>query len=251
MPRWNSVSKHATCGSCGCRAATASTPSMPPGMCSGANGIRFFKSASSAGETSSGVTCFAPPWTIRWPTASRRGSLRRSNSSNSASTASCGRLSSRSDSAIERPLASRMLTLPPLEPMRSAPPSVTTDSAPPATEYNANLHDDDPTLMQSMWRAGKPDSSVARFGRGLLEDSRDQFLRLGLDAMQMIGAAKALRVNLVDLFGARRTRRKPSTLRDDLDAADSRIVAGRNGQRLDDFLARELAVGQLIRRQLL
>src|SRR5271170_4630140 len=246
-----SVSKHATCGSCGYLAATASIPSMPPGMCSGANGIRFFKSARSAGVTSSGATCLAPPWTIRWPTASRRGSFRRSNSSNNASTASCGRASSRSDSAIERPLASRTLTLPPLEPTRSAAPSATTDSAPPATAYNANLHDDEPTLMQSMWRAGKPDSSVARFRRALLEDSRDQFLRLGLNAMQVIGAAKALRINLVNLFGARRTRREPSALRDDLDAADRRVVSGRNRQRLDDFLARELAIGQLIRRQLL
>lgn len=61
-------------------------------------------------------------------------------------------------SASERPLASWMLSLPPLEPIRSAAPSATSDSAPPDIEYSVNLHDDEPTLMQSMvwWRAGTP-----------------------------------------------------------------------------------------------
>src|ERR1700722_11443473 len=72
-------------------------------------------------------------------------------------------------------------------------------------------------------------SDLARFG--LLEDSRDQFLRLGLDPMQVIDAAKALGVYLVNLFGARRTRREPSVLRDHLDSADWRSVARRDCQR--------------------
>ena len=42
------------------------------------------------------------------------------------------------------------MILPSREPIRSAAPSAMTDSAPPETEYSANLHDDEPTLMQRM-----------------------------------------------------------------------------------------------------
>ena len=68
--------------------------------------------------------------------------------------------------------------------------------------------------------------------------------------MQMSLTLKALGVNLVDLFGARRTRRKPSALGDHLDSADCRTVARRDGQRVENLLAREFAINQLRRRQL-
>src|ERR1039457_2531376 len=42
-----------------------------------------------------------------------------------------------------------------------------------------------------------------------LERPRDQLLRLALQTPQMLHARKALGVNLVDIFRARRTRRKP------------------------------------------
>src|ERR1035437_5372187 len=107
-----------------------------------------------------------------------------------------------------------------------------------------------------MGRAGKPDSSVAAGPRrrrrfSLLEDARDKFLRLSLNPMQMIDAAKTLRVYLVNLFGARRSRRDPSALRAHLDSADCRPVAGRNGQCFENFLTRKFALIQLLGGQLL
>src|SRR5260221_4779100 len=68
--------------------------------------------------------------------------------------------------------------------------------------------------------------------------------------MQVILTLKALGVNLVNLFGARRTRRKPSALRDHLDSTDSRSIAWCNSQSLENFLAREFARIQFFRREL-
>src|SRR5208337_2089884 len=63
----------------------------------------------------------------------------------------------------------------------------------------------------------------------------------------MIDAAEALRVDLVDLFSPRRTRREPSALRDNLDSADACPVAGSGRQCFEDFLAREFARIYLLR----
>ena len=54
----------------------------------------------------------------------------------------------------------------------------------------------------------------------------DDRLRFLLDAPQVVAAAKALRVELVDVFRAGRTRREPTVRGDDLQAADGRAVAG-------------------------
>src|SRR5258708_4652284 len=68
--------------------------------------------------------------------------------------------------------------------------------------------------------------------------------------MQVILTLKALGVNLVNLFGARRTRRKPSALRDHLDSTDCRPVAWGNSQSLENFLACEFARVEFFRREL-
>src|ERR1700675_2388839 len=67
--------------------------------------------------------------------------------------------------------------------------------------------------------------------------------------MQMLDAAETLRVNFVDVLGARRTRREPSTFRDHFDPTDWSTVARRLGQRGDDLLAGEFALLELLRRE--
>src|SRR5450755_460015 len=47
----------------------------------------------------------------------------------------------------------------------------------------------------------------------------DDGLRFLQDPLQVRGTAEALRIDLVDVFGARRPRREPAAFRDDLDAA--------------------------------
>ena len=51
-------------------------------------------------------------------------------------------------------------------------------------------------------------------------------LRLLQDTVQMIRPREALRINLVNVFRAGRTRRKPSTRGNDLQAANGRTIAG-------------------------
>src|SRR5262245_6845890 len=58
----------------------------------------------------------------------------------------------------------------------------------------------------------------------------DDRLRFLLDAPQVIAPTKALRVELVDVFRAGRTHRKPSLSGDDLQAPDRRAVARRRRQ---------------------
>src|ERR1039457_919056 len=58
---------------------------------------------------------------------------------------------------------------------------------------------------------------LARCGR---ERIAHNHLRFGEDLAQMIIAAEALRVGLVDVLGPGGTRRAPAVLRDDLQAAD-------------------------------
>src|SRR5258707_3679482 len=64
-------------------------------------------------------------------------------------------------------------------------------------------------------------------------------LRLGNQPAQMAGVVKALGVDLVDILGSRRPRRKPTAGRGDLDAADGCIVAGCGRENLIDRLAGE------------
>src|ERR1019366_1700589 len=83
-----------------------------------------------------------------------------------------------------------------------------------------------------------------------LEQALDHHLSLLLDDPQVILAAEALRVDLIDLLGAGWTRGEPAIVRRYLDPAKRRAVAGRNGQLGFDRLAVELRRGQLVRRQL-
>src|SRR5260370_42250206 len=65
----------------------------------------------------------------------------------------------------------------------------------------------------------------------------------------MAVAAKTLGVDLVDVLGAGRTGGKPSALRDDLDAADRRIVARGLREHALDRLAGHFRDPDLLRRQ--
>src|SRR5262245_43519828 len=59
------------------------------------------------------------------------------------------------------------------------------------------------------------------------ECAREDVLRFVLDALQVIGVAKALGVQLVDRFGSGWSCRKPSVRADNLQPADWRAVAWR------------------------
>ena len=66
----------------------------------------------------------------------------------------------------------------------------------------------------------------------------------------MVRAAEAFGVDLVDVFGAGGARGKPAAVRDDLDAADRRIVAGRAIEHAVDRLAGQFGDLDLLRREL-
>ena len=86
-------------------------------------------------------------------------------------------------------------------------------------------------------------------GRGLArprERPRDQFLRLLLDLPQMVLARKALRVELLDVLGSRRPRRKPSAPGRHLQPSERSAVAGRGREHGLDRIS-----GQLVRAHLL
>src|SRR6266446_9428099 len=70
-----------------------------------------------------------------------------------------------------------------------------------------------------------------------LECIVDGCLRFALDLPQVSLAAETLRIDLVDIFGARRPRGKPSALGDDLDAAERLTVSRCGGERRSDRLA--------------
>src|SRR5215510_6482727 len=59
--------------------------------------------------------------------------------------------------------------------------------------------------------------------------------------MQVVGIAKALRIDLVDLFGAGWSRGEPPVVGHDFDAADRLAVSRRSGQNLSYWLAGEIA----------
>src|SRR3569832_913265 len=78
----------------------------------------------------------------------------------------------------------------------------------------------------------------------------DDGLGLDLDAMQMIRAKEAFRIDLVVLLGAGRTRREPPVLGNHLEAADRRAVARRLGEDGLDGFAGQFGSLRLPRREL-
>src|SRR5207249_10464903 len=68
-----------------------------------------------------------------------------------------------------------------------------------------------------------------------------------LDAAQMIEVATTLGVNLVNVFGAGRTRGKPSVLRNHLDAANGIAIARRGRQDFHDLFSGKLGSGDVCR----
>src|SRR5450756_306939 len=69
--------------------------------------------------------------------------------------------------------------------------------------------------------------------------SPDDGLCFRHDAAQMILSTKALRIDLVDVFGAGRTSREPAALCHHLQPADGSAVARRVGEDSLDFFARQ------------
>jgi hypothetical protein len=68
-----------------------------------------------------------------------------------------------------------------------------------------------------------------RFSRALAERMSHDRLSFRFDALQVVAAAKALGVNLVDLLGARWPRGEPASIGDHLHAADRIAVTWRFG----------------------
>src|SRR5437899_3753698 len=83
------------------------------------------------------------------------------------------------------------------------------------------------------------------------EDACDHLLRRLLDLPQMVLAAEALGVDLIDILGARWPRREPAAVGSYLDPAEALAVAGRGAERGEDRLAGELGGAEAIGRQLL
>src|SRR6266404_5662965 len=81
-----------------------------------------------------------------------------------------------------------------------------------------------------------------------LECLVDGGLGLLLDLPQVGFAAKTLRIDLVDVFGARRPRRKPSALGNDLDAAERLTVPGSRGENGSHRLAGKFCHRELFAR---
>src|SRR5690349_15310536 len=67
-----------------------------------------------------------------------------------------------------------------------------------------------------------------------------------LNRLQVILVLEALRIDLVDVLGTRRSRGKPSRLGLDLDAAEGLIVARRPGPDRADRFTGELAEVELL-----
>src|SRR5678815_2556467 len=75
---------------------------------------------------------------------------------------------------------------------------------------------------------------------GVTQCAIDQALRLTEEDAQMLLAAKALAVDLVDVLGPRRPGGEPASGGDHLDAADRGLVAGRAIEHGLDALAAQL-----------
>src|SRR6266516_6423284 len=74
-------------------------------------------------------------------------------------------------------------------------------------------------------------------------------LRFLLDASQVVAPTKALGVELVDVFRAGRTHRKPALSGDDLQAADRRAVPWRRRQHSLDWMTGKLGGADIPRRK--
>ena len=74
-------------------------------------------------------------------------------------------------------------------------------------------------------------------------------LRFLLDAPQVIGPAKALRIKLVHVFRARWTHREPALSGDHFHASDRRAVARRPRQHNLDWVTGKLGSADVLRRQ--
>ena len=98
--------------------------------------------------------------------------------------------------------------------------------------------------------AGESGPQGPAAGGGSLGDNPvHQRLGLRLHLLQVIGALEGLRVDLVDVLGAGRAGGEPGVLRDHLQPADGRSVAGRLGQLGGDGLPGQLGCGDVRRRQ--
>src|SRR6266853_2931942 len=73
----------------------------------------------------------------------------------------------------------------------------------------------------------------------------DHRLRLLHDAFQMILTTEGLRIDLVDIFGPRRTRGEPSTLGNHLEPTDRSVIARRAVEHALDLFAGEFGVAKL------
>src|SRR6478752_6995108 len=71
------------------------------------------------------------------------------------------------------------------------------------------------------------------------KDAPDDSLRVLLDLAQMVGASKALRIDLVDRLGAGRPGCEPAVCGRDLDPAERGAASRRGGQFGLDRLARK------------
>src|SRR5215467_2406035 len=94
--------------------------------------------------------------------------------------------------------------------------------------------------------SGRP-PAAARFrpSHRLRHCGADDSLRFGNDHFEVALVAKALAVDLVDVFGARRARRKPPALRHNLEPTDGGAVAWCSRELRGDRLAGELRRGNV------
>src|SRR5712671_6610326 len=97
-------------------------------------------------------------------------------------------------------------------------------------------------------RPGRPDRPET-LSLTLVEDLLNDRQRLLLDTAKMVAPLEALRVELVDVFGARGTRREPAARSDHFQPADGRVVPRRRREPRGDPLTRELGGRDLFRRQ--
>ena len=72
-------------------------------------------------------------------------------------------------------------------------------------------------------------------GEGVIHN----LLRFRHDRVQVGLVLKALRVDLIDILGSRGPRREPATGRDNLQAANRFVIAGRARKLRDDRLSRQ------------
>src|SRR5260221_10744547 len=104
----------------------------------------------------------------------------------------------------------------------------------------------------SRWKVG-PAWNSSRPGNpqqlpSALERIVDGALGIPLNLPQVALAAETLRIDLVDILGARRPRREPAVVGHNLDAAEGLAVAGRRRERGANRLAGKLLHGELVRR---